>query len=121
MEDWERALGVGERCPNCKIGVMQVVRPGKVRCSDECYITDWSVYLLSCSDGTFYCGCTNNIDKRIEAHNSGSGAKYTRSRTPVKLIAYTNFLNRSDALKLEYRVKQLPKDKKADFLETKIT
>ena len=45
----------------------------------------WTVYLLKCADGTLYCGCTNNLTKRLAAHNRGQGAKYTRSRRPVAL------------------------------------
>ena len=44
------------------------------------------VYLLRCSDGTLYTGCTNNLDRRLAAHNAGKGTKYTRSRRPVALV-----------------------------------
>jgi putative endonuclease len=79
---------------------------------------DWKVYLVECSDGTLYCGITNDLKKRIEDHNSGKGAKYTRGRGPVKLKAWVTTWNKSAALKLEYKVKQVRKDKKIDVLLT---
>jgi putative endonuclease len=69
----------------------------------------WFVYLLSCSDQTFYCGITNNLDKRIVAHNNSKGAKYTRGRLPVKLIKSFEVPDKSTALQAEYKIKQLPK------------
>jgi putative endonuclease len=72
----------------------------------------WIVYLIRCSDESLYCGTTNNLKNRLEAHNSGKGAKYTRSRRPVELIVASSEMSKSDALKLEYRVKQLPASKK---------
>jgi len=68
--------------------------------------------LIKCSDESLYCGTTNNLKKRLEAHNSGKGAKYTRFRRPVELVAASPEMTKSDALKLEYRVKQLPASKK---------
>ncbi len=72
----------------------------------------WIVYLIRCSDGSLYCGITNNLKNRLIAHNSGGGAKYTRSRRPVELVAASSEMTKSDALKLEYRVKQVPASKK---------
>jgi len=72
----------------------------------------WIVYLIRCTDESLYCGITNNLKKRLTAHNSGKGAKYTRSRRPVKLVAASSEMSKSDALKLEYRVKQVPAGKK---------
>ena len=68
----------------------------------------WLVYLLRCSDGSLYCGVTNNLEKRLAAHNAGNGAKYTRSRMPVELICSSPEMTKSDAFKLEYRVKRAP-------------
>jgi putative endonuclease len=59
-----------------------------------------------------YCGTTNNLKNRLIAHNSGKGAKYTRFRRPVELVAASSEMTKSDALKLEYRVKQFPASKK---------
>lgn len=72
----------------------------------------WVVYLVQCSDESLYCGITNNLENRLEAHNSGKGARYTRSRRPVTLVGTSSEMNRSDALKLEYRVKRVPANKK---------
>lgn len=73
---------------------------------------NWVVYLVRCSDGSLYCGITNNLQKRLSAHNSGSGAKYTRPRKPVELISASSKLTKPEALKLEYRVKKVPTKKK---------
>ena len=78
---------------------------------------NWIVYLLLCSDNTLYCGATNRLKKRLAAHNSGKGAKYTRSRRPVVLIATSHEMSRSEAQKLEYRIKQLPAGKKRQELQ----
>ena len=72
----------------------------------------WVVYLIRCSDESLYCGTTNNLKNRLAAHNSGRGAKYTRSRRPVELVAASSEMTKSDALKLEYRVKQVPASNK---------
>ncbi len=72
----------------------------------------WVVYLIRCSDESLYCGITNNLKNRLVAHNSGRGAKYTKSRRPVELVAASSEMTKSDALKLEYRVKQAPAGKK---------
>ena len=73
---------------------------------------NWYVYLLECSDGTYYTGITNNISRRILLHNSGKASRYTRGRLPVKLIASKKMDNKSDALSEEYRIKQLSRRKK---------
>ena len=78
----------------------------------------WYVYLLECSDGSYYCGITQKIYRRVAVHNSGKGAKYTRGRTPVKLIAHKAVETKSEALKLEYAVKKKRKDKKISFLQS---
>ena len=75
----------------------------------------WHVYLLTCSDNTIYSGITNNLFKRISTHNSGKGAKYTRSRLPVKLFKYSIIDSKSNALKIEYKVKQLTKQQKINL------
>jgi predicted GIY-YIG superfamily endonuclease len=75
----------------------------------------WFVYLLKCSDSTLYTGITNNLDKRIKQHNENKGAKYTRGRGPVALVKSFECLTKSEALKLEYQIKQLPKNEKLNF------
>ena len=78
--------------------------------------TQWVVYLIRCSDETLYCGITNDLKNRLIAHNSGRGAKYTRSRRPVKLVGTSSAMTKSEALKLEYRVKCVPAGRKYDEL-----
>ena len=72
----------------------------------------WVVYLIQCSDDSLYCGITNNLKNRLAAHNLGRGAKYTRSRRPVKLVGTSSKMTKSDALKREYSVKQVPASEK---------
>ncbi len=74
----------------------------------------WKVYLVRCSDNSLYCGIAKDVGKRVGAHNEGKGAKYTRSRRPVRLIAISSEMTKSKALKFEYYIKQLPTDKKID-------
>lgn len=72
----------------------------------------WFVYILQCSDDTLYTGITNNLEKRIKAHNAGKGARYTKGRGPVILIKCFTCATKSEALKLEYKIKQLPRAEK---------
>jgi putative endonuclease len=72
----------------------------------------WTCYLLQCSDQTLYCGITNDLEKRLAAHNAGEGAKYTRGRTPVKLLYSEPCSDKSTALKREMQIKQMPRSKK---------
>jgi len=67
----------------------------------------WIVYLIRCSDESLYCGIINNLKNRLIAHNSGRGPKYTKSRRPVELVGASSAMTKSDALKLEYRVKHV--------------
>lgn len=73
-------------------------------------------YILKCADETLYCGWTNDLEKRLEAHNSGKGAKYTRSRLPVELIYYEEFETKEEAMSREYHIKKLPREKKLELI-----
>ena len=73
-------------------------------------------YILRCTDGTYYCGWTNNLDRRLKAHNEGKGAKYTRSRRPVALVYYEAFSTKEEAMRREYEMKQLPRKKKEELI-----
>jgi putative endonuclease len=75
------------------------------------------VYIVECIDGTLYTGYTIDIDRRLEEHNSGTGAKYTRGRYPVKLKYQESFGSRSQAQKREYQIKQLPRKKKEELID----
>jgi putative endonuclease len=72
----------------------------------------WMVYILRCKDKSLYTGITNDIEKRIAAHQKGSGAKYTRSRRPVELIGKSVRMTRKKAMRLEIEIKKMPKEKK---------
>ena len=68
---------------------------------------NWVCYLLRCADDTFYCGITNDMEKRLAAHNAGEGAKYTRGRIPVSVVYRESCADKSAALKREIQVKRL--------------
>ena len=72
----------------------------------------WVVYLVRCADESLYCGITNDFEKRLIAHNTGKGAKYTKSRLPVEAVSVSSQMTRSNALKLERHIKQVPTGKK---------
>lgn len=74
-------------------------------------------YIVKCSDGTFYTGWTNNLEKRIRDHNVGKGAKYTKSRRPVELVYYETFSQKEDAMRREYAIKQLNRAEKRKLVE----
>ena len=74
------------------------------------------VYILRCSDDTLYCGWTTDPAARLKAHNSGHGAKYTRSRLPVKLVYLEEFEDKQDALSREWHIKQLDRKAKLQLI-----
>jgi putative endonuclease len=78
------------------------------------------VYILQCKDDTLYTGWTTDLDKRIHTHNLGKAAKYTRGRTPVKLVYFEEFDNKIEAQKREYAIKQLSRVKKLALIEENI-
>jgi putative endonuclease len=81
---------------------------------------DWKVYLVRCADNSLYCGITNDLNGRIEKHNTGKGAKYTQSRLPVALVAASRGLSKSAALRLEHYIKQQPARKKVEMLQKSV-
>lgn len=78
--------------------------------------TSHHIYIVQCSDGTFYTGYAVDIDKRIEEHNGKGGARYTRGRGPVKLMYFESYPSRSAALKREYEIKQLTRTEKQHLI-----
>lgn len=68
--------------------------------------------IVECADGTYYTGWTNHLEKRIQDHNDGKGAKYTKARTPVTLVYYETFETKSEALKREAAIKKLSRREK---------
>lgn len=73
-------------------------------------------YILKCADGTLYCGWTNNLEKRLAAHNAGTAAKYTRTRRPVKLVYYEEFETKQEAMSREYHIKKLTRRQKTKLI-----
>ena len=76
------------------------------------------VYIVECSDGSLYTGWTTDVAKRVEAHNSGKGAKYTRSRRPVKLVHFEEFPTKEEALRREAQIKKLTPAKKRQLFSS---
>lgn len=75
------------------------------------------VYIVECQDGSLYTGWTTNIERRIDEHNQGKGAKYTRSRAPVKLKHFETYDTKQEAMKREWEIKQLTRRNKLKLIE----
>ena len=75
-------------------------------------------YILECSDGTYYCGWTNDLEKRLSAHNNGKGAKYTKARLPVKLIYYEEYETKEEAMSREWHIKQITRQEKENLIHS---
>ena len=73
-------------------------------------------YILECADGTYYCGWTNDIDKRLRTHNAGKGGKYTRARLPVRLVHLETFPTKEEAMAREWQIKQLKREQKEELI-----
>ena len=74
------------------------------------------VYLLECADGTLYCGWTNNPERRLKAHNDGTGSKYTRVRRPVAMIYTESFATRKEAMSREAAIKRMTRQQKLSLI-----
>lgn len=77
----------------------------------------WCLYLLECGDGSWYAGITNDLDARLQAHRDGRGARYTRGRAPLQLLATRDYADRSAASRAEWQLKRLPKCRKLAFFD----
>ena len=77
----------------------------------------WKLYILRCGDGTLYTGITTDVEKRLEAHRSGKGAKYTRGRGPLELVYREECGDHSTALKRELEIKKLSREEKEKMIE----
>ena len=77
----------------------------------------WKLYILRCRDGSLYTGITNDLEKRLEAHRTGKGAKYTRGRGPLELVYREECGDHSEALKRELEIKRLPREEKLKLLQ----
>ncbi|WP_458190527.1 GIY-YIG nuclease family protein [Haladaptatus sp. NG-WS-4] len=78
--------------------------------------THW-VYVVECSDGSFYTGYTTDVARRVAEHDDGEGAKYTRGRTPVELVYSKRFESKSAAMSREYKIKQFSRAEKERLVE----
>ncbi|MDY4970773.1 MAG: GIY-YIG nuclease family protein [Lachnospiraceae bacterium] len=74
------------------------------------------VYILSCVDGTFYTGWTTHLEERVKTHNQGKGAKYTRSRLPVKLLYWEEYSDKGEALRREAAIKKMSRKQKEELV-----
>ena len=79
------------------------------------------VYMLLCSDNTLYTGWTNDLEGRVCSHNAGVGAKYTKTRLPVKLVYSEILYSKSEALKRELEIKKLSRKKKLELIESSVS
>ena len=74
-------------------------------------------YILRCADGSLYTGWTNDLERRVAAHQAGRGGKYTRARLPVELVYYERFDTKQEAMRREWEIKQLPREEKLKLLQ----
>lgn len=77
-------------------------------------------YILRCADGSFYCGWTSDLARRLASHNAGTGGKYTRSHRPVELVWYTVSGTKEEAMSLEARIKRLTRKQKEKLIKNLI-
>lgn len=79
-------------------------------------MSDNYTYILKCADGSLYCGWTNNLEKRVSAHNAGTASKYTRTRRPVELAYFEQFETKQEAMSREYHIKRLTREEKLKLI-----
>lgn len=92
---------------------------GRVPARQEaCDAVSWTVYLAECADGSLYCGITNDIERRLRAHNAGTGARYTRSRRPVQFVWTEPHETRGSALSRERCIKATTRAQKLDMVRS---
>lgn len=77
----------------------------------------WYLYILRCGDGSLYTGITTDVERRLEAHRSGKGAKYTRGRGPLEIVYCEECTDHSEALKREWCIKQMPREEKQKLIK----
>ena len=79
----------------------------------------WYVYILQCADGTLYTGITNDLDRRLKAHNAGTASKYTRVRRPVAMVYREEADTKGNALRRELQIKSMSRQQKVDLFNDK--
>ena len=77
-------------------------------------------YILRCADNSLYTGWTNNLDRRVSAHNAGKGAKYTKARLPVQLVYFESFETKEEAMSREYFIKKMSKKEKEKLIRDRV-
>lgn len=80
-------------------------------------MSGWCVYILKCADRSYYTGITNDMEKRLAAHEAGKGAKYTKGRSPLRLVYQEFFAGRSEASQREYQIKRLTRPEKEAVIQ----
>ena len=79
-------------------------------------MSDNYTYILKCADGSLYCGWTNNLEKRLSAHNADTASKYTRTRRPVEFAYFEQFETKQEAMSREYHIKRLTREEKLKLI-----
>lgn len=77
-------------------------------------------YILKCQDGSLYTGWTNDLEKRVQVHNAGKGAKYTKNRRPVELVYWEEYETKNEAMKREYAIKHMSRREKEKLVKMKV-
>ena len=77
------------------------------------------IYMLRCRDGSLYTGWTNDLEKRLKAHNSGSASKYTRTRLPAELVYFEEWESKEAAMSREWHIKRLSREEKLKLIENR--
>lgn len=77
---------------------------------------NWFLYLLECNDGSYYAGISTDVEARFRAHQSGKGARYTRSHPPLRILGTRAYADRAAASRAEWEIKQLPREHKLAWL-----
>ena len=80
---------------------------------------EYIVYILRCADGSLYTGITNDLERRVAVHNSGKGAKYTRSRLPVEPVYWETAPDKPTALRMEFAIKRLSREEKLRLIASR--
>ena len=83
---------------------------------DKKYRTVCETYIVKCADGTLYTGWTNHLERRLAAHNAGTGAKYTKSRRPVELVYHEGYLTKHEAMSREAQIKRMTRKEKLELI-----
>lgn len=104
----------GDRCANRLTSLAVDAGSGR----EANLTTIWHLYLIECADGSLYTGITTDVGRRFQEHLSGKGGRYTRSHTPVRLVASVAIGSKSEALRAELAIKRLPREKKIEAVRS---